>query len=58
MNLPPPVVFGLVLAAFTLLHVVAWKAAEKLDRRAKIAAAVVTAALCLPGVWFAFYYLH
>ena len=58
MTLPATVVFGLALAAFVLLHVVAWKFAEKLGKRAKIAAGITSLLFCLPGAWFAFYYLH
>ena len=58
MSLPAPLVFGLTAAAFVLLHVVAWKLAEKLGNKARIIAAVVSSLLCLPGLWFALYYLH
>lgn len=54
MTLPAPVVFGLVLVAFVMLHVVAWKAAEKLGPKAKISAAILSLPACLPGAWFAF----
>ena len=56
--LPPAVVFGLVLAAFAGFHVLGWKLAEKLGQPAKIIAAFASLLLCLPGAWFAFYYLH
>lgn len=58
MTLPATVVFGIVLAAFVLLHFVAWKFAEKLGKKAKLIAGVLSLTLCLPGAWFAFYYLH
>ena len=58
MNLSATVTYGLVLVAFGALHVVAWRAAEKLGPKAKAAAAVASILLCLPGAWFAFYYLH
>jgi hypothetical protein len=50
--------FAGVLATFVLLHVAAWKAAEKLGLKANVAAAAVSILLCLPGAWFALYYLH
>lgn len=53
-----PVAFGLVLAAFVLLHIIAWKIAEKQGKGAKIALGLLSLALCLPGAWFALYYLH
>jgi len=58
MILPAPVVFGITLAAFVVLHIVAWRTAEKLGPRAKIAAASLSLLICMPGLWFAFYYLH
>lgn len=58
MMLSAAAVFGLTLAAFVLLHVVAWKLAEKLGKKAKLAAGVISLLFCLPGAWFAFYYLH
>lgn len=58
MSWPAPVVFGLTGAAFVLLHVVAWKVAEKLGKKARMIAAAVSVLLCGPGLWFAFYYLH
>lgn len=58
MTLPATAVFGLALAAFVLLHVVAWKLAQKLGKKAKIITGVISLLLCLPGAWFAFYYLH
>jgi hypothetical protein len=57
-NLAATVTYGLVLVAFCGLHVVAWRAVEKLGNKAKAAAAVASILLCLPGAWFAFYYLH
>ncbi len=58
MNLSATVTYGLVLVAFGALHVVAWRVAEKLGPKAKAAAAAASILLCLPGAWFAFYYLH
>jgi hypothetical protein len=58
MTLSATVVFGLTLVAFVLLHIVAWKLAEKLGRRTKIIVGLAALVLCLPGAWFAFYYLH
>jgi len=58
MTLPASVVFGGVLAAFVLLHVIAWKLAEKLGRRPRIVVGILSLVLCLPGALFAFYYLH
>jgi hypothetical protein len=53
-----PVAFGLVLAAFIALHVVAWKLTEKRSRAVQVTTALLLSLLCLPGAWFAFYYLH
>ena len=58
MTLSAPLVFGLVLVSFVALHVAAWKLAGKLGPKAKIIAAVLSLLICLPGAWFAFYYLH
>ena len=54
----PPVAFGLVIAAFVTLHVLAWKLTDQRPRKVQVAAALLLTLLCLPGVWFAFYYLH
>ena len=53
-NLSAAVTYGLVLVAFCGLHVVAWRAVEKLGPKAKAAAAFASILLCLPGAWFAF----
>ena len=53
-----PVVFGLVSAAFVALHVLAWKLTHKKSRRTQVIVAIALSLLCLPGAWFAFYYLH
>jgi len=58
MSLPAPVVFGLTLAAFVLLHVVAWKMAEKLGKKPRLITALASLLLCLPAAWFVLYYLH
>lgn len=58
MNLAATAAFAGVLFAFVLLHVAAWRAAEKLGPKAKAAAAMTSALLCLPGAWFVLYYLH
>jgi len=53
-----PVVLGLASAAFVALHVLAWKLTHKKSRRTQVSVAIVLSLLCLPGAWFAFYYLH
>ncbi|RYD64254.1 MAG: hypothetical protein EOP83_10230 [Verrucomicrobiaceae bacterium] len=53
-----PIVFGLVLAAFVALHVLAWKLTHEKSCRVQVTVAIVLSLLCLPGAWFAFYYLH
>lgn len=58
MSLSAPLVFGLTGAAFVLLHVLAWKLAEKLGRRPRLFAAFGSLLLCLPAAWFVLYYLH
>jgi hypothetical protein len=58
MTLPASVVSGCVLAAFVVLHIIAWQLAEKLGKRPRIFVGILSLVLCLPGAWFAFYYLH
>ncbi|WP_367872293.1 cysteine peptidase family C39 domain-containing protein [Luteolibacter sp. Populi] len=58
MMLAAPVVFALTGAAFVVLHIAAWKWAGKLDRKARLMAGIAALLLCLPGLWFALYYLH
>jgi hypothetical protein len=53
-----PVAFGLVIVAFAALHVLGWKLTDKRRRSVQVTVAVVLSLLCLPGAWFAFYYLH
>jgi hypothetical protein len=53
-----PVAFGLVLVAFVALHVAVWKLTEKRSRASQVTTALLLSLLCLPGAWFAFYYLH
>jgi predicted double-glycine peptidase len=53
-----PVTFGLVIVAFAALHVLAWKLTEKKSRGVQVTVALLLSLLCLPGAWFAFYYLH
>ena len=53
-----PVAFGIVLTAFVALHVLAWKLTEKRTHAGQWKAALLLTLLCLPGAWFAFYYLH
>ncbi|WP_193214027.1 cysteine peptidase family C39 domain-containing protein [Luteolibacter marinus] len=52
------VVLGLVLALFIVLHLLGWKGAETVGRKPRILLGVLTLLPCLPGLWFAFYYLH
>jgi hypothetical protein len=58
MSMSATVVFGLVLAGFIGLHVLAWKLTDKKSRVVQVTAALLLSLLCLPGAWFAFYYLH
>lgn len=53
-----PLAFGLVLALFVPLHVAGWRIAEKFSSGARVAVGLASLAPCLPGVWFALYYLH
>jgi hypothetical protein len=53
-----PVAFGLVILAFAALHVLVWKLTEKKSRRVQVTVALLLSLLCLPGAWFAIYYLH
>ena len=53
-----PVAFGLVIAVVAALHVLSWKLTEKRPRAVQATIAIALTLLCLPGVWFAFYYLH
>lgn len=56
--LSAPVVLGITVAEFVLLHIVAWKATDKMGKGGKLAAAVASLLLCLPGLWFVLYYFH
>jgi hypothetical protein len=38
--------------------VLAWKLTHKKSRRTQVIVAIALSLLCLPGAWFAFYYLH
>ena len=58
MTVSAPLVFAITVAVFIALHIVAWKMAEKLGKKGRWIAAVVSLLLCLPGAWFAIYYLH
>jgi len=57
-SMSAPVTFGLVVALFIALHVATWKLTEKKSHGAQVTVALVLSLLCLPGAWFAFYYLH
>jgi hypothetical protein len=58
MSMSAPVAFGLVLVAFASLHLLAWKLTERRPRAGQVTIAIALTLLCLPGAWFAFYYLH
>jgi hypothetical protein len=53
-----PVTLALVLAAFVALHGLGWQRTTKCSRRTRLAAGVLATLACLPGAWFALYYLH
>jgi hypothetical protein len=53
-----PLTLGLVVILFAALHLAAWKLTEKKSRRVQVTVALLLSVLCLPGAWFAFYYLH
>ncbi|MCW1883406.1 cysteine peptidase family C39 domain-containing protein [Luteolibacter flavescens] len=48
----------LVILLFVALHVAAWKLTVDRRRTVQTAVALLLTMLCLPGAWFAFYYLH
>ena len=58
MILAAPIVFALTLTVFVALHVGAWKLANKLGPKGRWTVAIGSLLLCLPGAWFALYYLH
>jgi hypothetical protein len=58
MILAASIVFAITSAVFVALHVSAWKLAEKLGAKTRWTAGIASLLLCLPGAWFAIYYLH
>lgn len=53
-----PIVFAITSAVFVVLHVGAWKLANKLGVKARWTIGTASLLLCLPGAWFSLYYLH